>query len=186
MFLRITKILRWKIFRKNAFKNSYRVGANGWHRTILLRTEIMKTQTVLGSNFGIHPQKPFQFGYWILRHFQRIPHSLRFEFRDCDFGHDNRAARCQDVYKRQADFCERNSKGSDWRTCDWCQCVSKGDCLLYTSEGLGERLSVRLYVFNLQLHFTPRMGILFNGIADVEGTFGLDEEMCIRDRYKEK
>ena len=42
-------------------------------------------------------------------------------------------------------------------------------------EGLGERLSVRLYVFNLQLHFTPLMGILFNGIADVEGTFGLDE-----------
>ena len=27
----------------------------------------------------------------------------------------------------RADFCERNSKGSDWRTCDWCQCVSKGD-----------------------------------------------------------
>ena len=46
---------------------------------------------------------------------------------------------------------------------------------LPVGEGLGERLSVRLYVFNLQLHFTPLMGILFNGIADVEGTFGLDE-----------
>ena len=47
--------------------------------------------------------------------------------------------------------------------------------LFPVGEGLGERLSVRLYVFNLQLHFTPLMGILFNGIADVEGTFGLDE-----------
>ena len=46
---------------------------------------------------------------------------------------------------------------------------------LPVGEGLGEMLSVGIYVVNLQLHFTPLMGILFNGIADVEGTFGLDE-----------
>lgn len=42
-------------------------------------------------------------------------------------------------------------------------------------RGGGERLLIRFYVFNLQLYLASFMGIFLNGIANVEGTFGLDE-----------
>ena len=79
MVLREGEVVGREVTRRDAFEHRPRIGADGGHRAVFFRAEVVVAQAVFGGYLRVDPQQGLQLGGGVLRQAEGVQQRLGFK-----------------------------------------------------------------------------------------------------------